>query len=153
MDAILLRMPTYDYARPAVTVDTAVFRGPSHARELLLVRRGVDPYAGMWALPGGFLELDEPLDHCARRELAEETGLSPAGRFAHVGAYGDPGRDPRGWTVTVLFAVAMGEGEPDAVAGGDDAAEAAWHPVAELPSLAFDHERLVRDAAAWIASH
>ena len=145
-------MPTYDYPRPAVTVDTAVFRGPSLARELLLVRRGADPYAGMWALPGGFLEPDEPLDHCARRELVEETGLSPAGLFAHVGAYGDPGRDPRGWTVTVLFAVAMGEGEPDAVEGGDDAAKAAWHPLAELPVLAFDHERLTRDAAAWIAS-
>jgi len=152
MDAILLRMPTYDYARPAVTVDTAVFRGPSHARELLLVRRGVDPYAGMWALPGGFLDPDEPLERCARRELAEETGLSPAGEFVHVGAYGDPGRDPRGWTVTVLFAVALQVGEPDAVVGGDDAAEAAWHPVAELPPLAFDHERLACDAEASIAS-
>jgi len=152
MDAILLRMPTYDYARPAVTVDTAVFRGPSHARELLLVRRGVDPYAGMWALPGGFLDPDEPLERCARRELAEETGLSPAGEFGHVGAYGDPGRDPRGWTVTVLFAVALQVGEPDAVVGGDDAAEAAWHPVAELPPLAFDHERLACDAEASIAS-
>jgi 8-oxo-dGTP diphosphatase len=152
MDAILLCMPTYEYPRPAVTVDTAVFRGPSHARELLLVRRGASPYAGMWALPGGFLEPDEPLEHCARRELAEETGLSPAGRFAHVGAYGDPGRDPRGWTVTVLFAASLGAGEPDGVAGGDDAVEAVWHPVAELPPLAFDHERLARDAEAWVAS-
>ena len=152
MDAILLVMPTYEYPRPAVTVDTAVFRGPSHARQLLLVRRGADPYAGMWALPGGFLEPDEPLERCARRELEEETGLAPAGEFLHVGAYGDPGRDPRGWTVTVVFAVALGHGEAADVAGGDDAAEAAWHPMAGLPSLAFDHDVLARDAVALIAA-
>jgi 8-oxo-dGTP diphosphatase len=145
-------MPTYDYPRPAVTADTAVFRGPAHARELLLVQRGADPFAGMWALPGGFVEADEPLEHCARRELAEETGLSPEGELVHVGAYGDPGRDPRGWTVTVLYAVVLGAGEPDAVAGGDDAAEAAWHRVASLPPLAFDHDRLARDAEALVAS-
>lgn len=144
-------MPTYEYPRPAVTVDTAVFRGPPRARELLLVRRGADPYAGMWALPGGFLEPDEPLEHCARRELQEETGLAPAGRLAPVGAYGDPGRDPRGWTVTMLFAVVLGAGERDEVAGGDDAAEAAWHSVGTLPPLAFDHDLLVRDAQTAIA--
>jgi len=143
-------MPTYEYPRPAVTADTAVFRGSSHARDLLLVRRGADPFVGMWALPGGFVEADEPLEHCARRELAEETGLAPAGELLHVGAYGDPGRDPRGWTVTVLFATALDSGEPDAVAGGDDAAEAAWHPLTDLPPLAFDHARLARDAAAVI---
>jgi 8-oxo-dGTP diphosphatase len=145
-------MPTYEYPRPAVTVDTAVFRGPAHARELLLVRRGADPYVGMWALPGGFLEPDEPLEHCAHRELEEETGLAPMGEFLHVGAYGDPGRDPRGWTVTVVFSVELDDGEPDRVAGGDDAVEAAWHPVAALPPLAFDHEHLARDAEAVIAA-
>jgi len=144
-------MPTYEYPRPAVTADTAVFRGPAHARELLLIRRGADPFAGMWALPGGFVEEGEPLERCARRELAEETGLAPAGGFLHVGAYGDPGRDPRGWTVTVLFAVRLGSDEPDSVAGGDDAVDAAWHTLADLPPLAFDHDRLVRDAAAAIA--
>ena len=145
-------MPTYDYPRPAVTADTAAFRGRSDARELLLIRRGADPFAGMWALPGGFVEADEPLEHCARRELAEETGLSPAGVFLHVGAYGDPGRDPRGWTVTVLFAAVLGPEEADIVIGGDDAAAAAWFPVADLPPLAFDHDRLVHDAAAVITS-
>jgi 8-oxo-dGTP diphosphatase len=145
-------MPTYEYPHPAVTADTAVFRGPPHTLELLLVRRGDDPFRGMWALPGGFVEADEPLEHCARRELAEETGLRPSGDFLHVGAYGDPGRDPRGWTVTILYAVALMPGEPDTVAGGDDAAEAAWHPVAALPPLAFDHSLLARDAAALIAA-
>jgi 8-oxo-dGTP diphosphatase len=144
-------MPTYEYPRPAVTADTAVFRGPSDTRELLLIRRGADPFAGMWALPGGFVEEDEPLERCARRELAEETGLTPSAAFLQVGAYGDPGRDPRGWTVTALFAVVLGPDEPDVVAGRDDAAEAAWHPLADLPPLAFDHDRLVRDAAAITA--
>jgi 8-oxo-dGTP diphosphatase len=145
-------MPTYDYPRPSVTADTAVFRGPSSSRELLLVHRADEPFKGMWALPGGFVEEDEPLERCARRELAEETGLRPAGEFLHVGAYGDPGRDPRGWTVTILYAVVLSPGEPDAVAGGDDAAEAAWHPVASLPPLAFDHALLARDATAATAS-
>jgi 8-oxo-dGTP diphosphatase len=145
-------MPTYEYPRPAVTADTAVFRGSADAREVLLVRRGSDPFSGMWALPGGFVDADEPLEHCARRELGEETGLRPSGAFLSVGAYGDPGRDPRGWTVTALFALALAPGDPDAVAGGDDATEAAWHPLSALPPLAFDHDRLVCDAEVVIAS-
>jgi 8-oxo-dGTP diphosphatase len=145
-------MPTYDYPRPALTADTAVFRGPSAARELLLVRRGENPFKGKWALPGGFVDEDEPLRRAAGRELAEETGLRPRGDLCLVGVYGDPGRDPRGWTVTVLYAVVLGPAEQAAVAGGDDAAEAAWHQVASLPPLAFDHAILARDAAAATAS-
>jgi 8-oxo-dGTP diphosphatase len=95
---------------------------------------------------------DEPLRRAAGRELAEETGLRPRGDLCLVGVYGDPGRDPRGWTVTVLYAVVLGPAEQAAVAGGDDAAEAAWHQVASLPPLAFDHAILARDAAAATAS-
>lgn len=151
-DAILAAMPTYDYPRPALTADIAVFRGPSGARELLLVRRGDDPFKGMWALPGGFVDEDEPLERAARRELAEETGLEPEGGFLLVGVYGDPGRDPRGWTVTVLYAVVLAPGERESVTGGDDAADAAWHPVGSLPPLAFDHALLAGDAMVATAS-
>lgn len=143
-------MPSYEYPRPALTADTAVLRGPAYARELLLVLRGAEPYAGMWALPGGFVDENEPLEDAARRELAEETGLVPSGTLSPVATYGDPGRDPRGWTVTVLYAVVLEPGEPDAVCGGDDAADAAWHPLSALPPLAFDHDRLVRDAVARV---
>jgi 8-oxo-dGTP diphosphatase len=148
--AILPDMPTYEYERPALTADAAVLRGPVGARELLLVRRGTEPYEGCWALPGGFVDADEPLETAARRELVEETGLAPSGAFRQVATYGDPGRDPRGWTVTVLFAVELSPGESGVVLGGDDAAEAAWHPLVALPPLAFDHDRLARDAVELI---
>ena len=143
-------MPTYEYPRPAVSADTAVLRGARGARELLLIRRGKQPYQGMWALPGGFVEEGERLAEAAGRELAEETGLVPRGPLVQVGSYGDPGRDPRGWTVTVLFAVLLAADEPGAVSGGDDAAEAAWHSIDALPDLAFDHSLLVRDAIALV---
>jgi 8-oxo-dGTP diphosphatase len=140
-------MPSYEYPRPALTVDVAAFRGAADAREVLLVRRGAPPYEGAWALPGGFVDEDERLGDAALRELAEETGLRPVGRLREVGAYGDPGRDPRGWTVSVLFTVLVAAGHGDVVAG-DDAAEAAWHRLDALPALAFDHALLVADAGA-----
>lgn len=144
-------MPTYEYPRPAVSTDIAVLRGAPGARELLLVRRGEPPFEGMWALPGGFVEEGERLSEAAERELAEETGLTPRRPLVQLGSYGDPGRDPRGWTVTVLFAVLLADDEPDAVSGGDDAAEAAWHPVDALPDLAFDHSLLAHDAIGLVA--
>lgn len=139
-------MPSYDFARPAVTVDIAVFRGGAGDRELLLVKRGSDPFAGMWALPGGFVDEDESLVSAAHRELAEETGLEPRGDLDQVGAYGDPGRDPRGWTVSVAFVVGLEWDDDAEVRAGSDAAEAAWHPVTALPALAFDHGLIVADA-------
>lgn len=140
-----MHMPTYEYERPAVSTDIAVVCGGETPR-ILLVLRGRDPFAGRWALPGGFVDPGERLEDAARRELAEETGLILSDRLIQVGAYGDPGRDPRGWTVTVLFAVGLEDACE--VAGGDDAAEARWHPIDELPPLAFDHDRLVADALA-----
>jgi 8-oxo-dGTP diphosphatase len=142
-------MVSYEYPRPALTADVAVFRDGAGGLELLLVRRGAPPYAGMWALPGGFVEEDERPLVAASRELREETGMAPAGDLALVGVYGDPGRDPRGWTVTVLYAVTLRDGEPRTPIAGDDAAEAAWHPAGALPDLAFDHSLLAADAISW----
>jgi 8-oxo-dGTP diphosphatase len=123
---------------PKLTVDAVWIRGG----RLLLVRRGRPPFRGRWALPGGFVELDESTEQAVGRELKEETGLTarPAGV---VGVYSEPGRDPRGPTVTIAYRMRGRGGRP---AGADDAREAAWFPLRRLPRLAFDHDRIVRDA-------
>ena len=98
---------TYDYPRPMLTADCVVVRPGS---EVLLVRRGGEPFKGCWALPGGFMEMDETIEHCAVRELEEETGLRFAERDLRlIGVYSAPGRDPRGRTVTAAFRVEIGE--------------------------------------------
>lgn len=125
--------------------DTVVIRRGPSGRQVLLIRRGREPYRGAWALPGGFIEPFERPEDAARRELAEETGLVLSSPFALVGVYGDRGRDPRGWTVSAAY-VALVEGEAPAVLGGDDADEARWFDVQALPTLAFDHARIVADA-------
>lgn len=139
---------TYEYPRPALTVDIAVIGAASGVQHVLLIRRGSEPFRGRWALPGGFVDEGERLVDAACRELAEETGLVVEPLVLHqVGTYGDPGRDPRGWTVSVLFACVapVGPTLPD-VLGGDDAAEARWFAADALPMpLAFDHDMLVAD--------
>ncbi|MDP2181341.1 MAG: NUDIX hydrolase [Actinomycetota bacterium] len=138
-------MPRYNFSRPALSVDIVLVAGPPHAREVLLVLRRFDPYSGEWALPGGFVEEGERLRDAVLRELAEETGVEWDGPMQQVAAYGDPGRDPRGWTVSVAWVADAGESPPSAV-GGDDAAEAAWHRLDDLPRLAFDHSGMIVDA-------
>ncbi len=133
----------YAFARPALTTDVVAVRGPSDSREVLLVLRAREPFAGRWALPGGFVDEGERLEDAARRELLEETAVTHDAGLVHVGAYGDPGRDPRGWTVSVAF-LARVDGDV-AEHGGDDAAEAAWFSADSLPPLAFDHDAIVRD--------
>jgi 8-oxo-dGTP diphosphatase len=140
----------YDYPRPAVTVDLAVFALFGDELRVLLVRRKKDPFAGSWALPGGFLEMEEPIEAAARRELHEETGFNPTMPVAFLGAYGDPGRDPRGRTISLAHAAVIGGTIPE-VAGGDDAAEAAWRIARDGGSLAFDHARILNDALAWLS--
>lgn len=138
-------MPTHEYPRPALTTDVVAIAGPPGQRRVLLIRRSQEPYQGRWALPGGFVDEDEPLERAARRELAEETGLEVAEAFEQVGAFGDPGRDPRGWTVSVVFGVVLPAGLP-IVSGGDDAADAAWHALDAPPPLAFDHDAVLAAA-------
>lgn len=134
----------YDYPRPALTVDLVVLRPHEDRLQVLLVQRRHDPYQGRWALPGGFVDENEPLDQAARRELAEETGLTgvPLEQF---GAFGDPGRDPRGWTVTVAY-LARPSSAVTELRAGDDAARVAWFDVNQLPPLAFDHENIIKKA-------
>ena len=134
-------MYTYPYPRPMLTADCVVL---NTREEVLLICRGNEPYKGCWALPGGFMEMDETIEHCAVRELMEETGIDVDERVLRlVDVYSTPGRDPRGRTVTVAYLVRADVGEAKA---GDDAAEAHWWPISALPPLAFDHAQIIADA-------
>jgi len=143
--------PDYDpsqFPSFAVTVDVVILTMSSGRLQVLLVRRGVPPFEGMWAIPGGFKRPDETLDEAAQRELAEETGVDAASLLTQFRAYGDPGRDPRMNVVTAAYlAVLPAVG---GVVAGTDAAAAALLPVSAVLDdkleLAFDHERIVRDA-------
>lgn len=134
---------TYPYPRPAVTADVVLFGRGVGGLQVLLIERGHPPFAGCWALPGGFVDSDEPLERAARRELDEETGLE-VGPLEQLGAYGDPGRDPRGHVVTIAF-VGLVEAAAHRPRAASDAARCAWFPVDALPPLAFDHDRIVAD--------
>ncbi len=131
---------TYDYPRPALTADVAVVTTEKRPR-ILLIRRKNDPFAGMWAFPGGFVNEGETIVEAARRELVEETSLTVA-KLLPLFTAGDPGRDPRGWTVTVLYLARVRAKDATAVAA-DDAAEVAWHLLDAPPPLAFDHAELL----------
>lgn len=134
---------TYEYPRPAVTVDSVVFSRFDEGWKVLLIRRGNPPFKGHWALPGGFVEMDEKLVESAERELMEETGLTGI-NLEQFKAYGDPGRDPRGRTVGVIF-FGFTTPENSLVQGGDDASEARWFNIEQLPLLAFDHGIILND--------
>ncbi len=131
---------TYEYARPALTVDVAIVTREAQPR-VLLIRRKKEPFAGSWALPGGFVDANERLADAARRELIEETGVTVAD-LEQLYTAGDPGRDPRGWTVTVAY---LAQVAPDALkpVAADDADAVGWFALDELPSLAFDHAMLL----------
>ena len=135
-------MPFYEHPRPALTVDVVLIAARPRP-SVLLIRRGKPPFEGRWALPGGFVEMDEDLESAARRELAEETGLE-AGPLVQVGAFGRPGRDPRGRVVSVAWTGAPAADE--AAEGASDAAEARWFGLDDLPELAFDHGEIIAAA-------
>jgi 8-oxo-dGTP diphosphatase len=137
----------------AVTVDVVILTMSDSRLHVLLVRRGVAPFEGMWAIPGGFKRPNETLDDAATRELAEETGVDSASLLTQFGAYGDPGRDPRMNVVTVGYLAVLRD--VGAVVAGTDAAAAALIPVSQALSgkieLAFDHARIVRDAVERVS--
>jgi 8-oxo-dGTP diphosphatase len=137
-------MYTYPYPRPAVTVDAILV---SSNKTVLLIERGRDPYEGKWALPGGFIDMNESLETACKRELEEETGLKVES-LTQFRAFGAVDRDPRHRTISVLF-YAFTDEELLACAG-DDAAKAQWFPLSQLPELAFDHQQILQEFRAEI---
>jgi len=134
----------YDYWRPAVTVDNVVFSFDGNHLMVLLIRRKNEPFQNQWAFPGGFLDENETLEDAAQRELREETGVS-AKYFTQIGTFSKLNRDPRGRTISTAFASVVRFRDAH-VAAGDDAKEACWFSVGEMPILAFDHEEIFRKA-------
>jgi 8-oxo-dGTP diphosphatase len=126
----------YEYPRPAVTADIIIFKSVADQQYVLLIERKNPPFDGMWALPGGFLNMDETLEEAALRELQEETGISGI-ELTQFHTFSKVNRDPRHRTITTVF---IGHADENIlVMAGDDAAEVRWFSVTELPPLAFDH--------------
>ena len=150
---------TYEWPRPGLTVDNILI---SHDNQLLLIKRMNDPWKGAWALPGGFIDENEPLEVAAVRELKEETGVDvaaiPGIRPLQVGIWGDPHRDPRGWIVGLAYTYAhcpaASSFTSHGVKAGDDALEAAWFPINDLPPLPCnEHEEMVQKALDLLSRH
>jgi 8-oxo-dGTP diphosphatase len=149
-------MYKYDYPRAALTVDAIVFvkeRIPSLSNEnkkdgmlekayVLLIERGREPFKNKWALPGGFIEMDEILEAACKRELLEETGLA-VDKMTQFKTYDAIDRDPRHRTISVIYYTELIEKQQ--VKGGDDAARAEWFPISDLPELAFDHKQIIEE--------
>jgi 8-oxo-dGTP diphosphatase len=133
----------YEYPRPAVTVDMVIVTREKPHR-VLLIQRKREPFAGKWALPGGFVDMDETLDHAARRELLEETGVE-ATMLEQLYTFGDPGRDPRGRVISVAYLALMDDRQLQPQAA-DDAAAVDWYSLARPPQLAFDHAAILAKA-------
>ena len=125
-----------------VTVDILLLRNYRHKHQILLVQRGERPFYGQWALPGGFVEKDESLQSAAYRELREETSIQNI-PLRQLGAFGDPGRDPRGHTVTVVYGGILPKQMRVKAVAGDDASHLHWHKIEKLPELAFDHQQII----------
>jgi 8-oxo-dGTP diphosphatase len=149
-DAPMSESPPYTYAypHPAVTTDIVVLTVSDGGAALLLIERGRDPFRGSWALPGGFLDMDEDLERCAARELAEETGLVDL-QLIQFQAFGAVHRDPRERVISVAY-LALVPHERLQPKAGDDAADARWFPLTALPALAFDHAEVIASARAYL---
>ena len=133
---------SYDYPHPAVTTDCVIFGFDGSDLKVLLIERGIEPFKGKWALPGGFLKMDETAHEGALRELEEETGMKNA-YIRQFHTFTEPGRDPRERVITIAHYALVRLQE---VKGGDDAAQARWFTMDEIPLLAFDHDRILRMA-------
>ena len=131
----------YNWPRPMVTVDAVVFAFFDGTAKVLLIKRGNEPFKGKWALPGGFVDIDEELETAAARELAEETGLQDI-PLEQLHTFGRCGRDPRGRQITIVFMGIATKGL-DKIKAGDDAAKVRWFDIEKLPDdMAFDHNEV-----------
>lgn len=135
-------MYTYQYPRAALTTDAIVFVKDSEEIFVLLIQRGREPFLNQWALPGGFIEMDETLEAACIRELHEETGLVVA-QMQQFKVYDAIGRDPRHRTISAVHYVELKKKLP--IKAGDDAANAQWFSIGNLPQLAFDHELILKE--------
>lgn len=136
----------YKYPHPAVTADCVIFGFDGLNLKVLLIQRGIEPFKGRWAFPGGFMQMDETIEECARRELREETGLV-VNTVEQFHTFSDVNRDPRERVLTVAHYALVRLAD---VEGGDDAARAQWFAQDEIPSLAFDHDRILRMALSTL---
>lgn len=135
-----------DYPRPSVTVDLVIFTIAANDLQVLLIRRDLEPFKGQWALPGGFVGIDESLEDAAARELQEEAGVKQV-YLEQLFTFGAPPRDPRGRVISVAY-FALVDSEQQQVVAGSDAAAAEWHSVFHPPPLAFDHQQIL-EYAVW----
>lgn len=141
---------TYEYPHPAVTTDIVIFTVLDDALKVLLIKRGGEPFIGQWAMPGGFLRMEESIEDCARRELREETGVRDV-YLEQLYTFGAVDRDPRERVLSVAF-YALISADGQELEAGDDAAEAQWFDVADLPDLAFDHKAILAMAQERLAA-
>ena len=137
-------MYTYKYPHPSVTADNVIFGFDGNNLHILLVERGLEPFKGCWALPGGFLQMDETIEECAKRELAEETNVKEV-YLQQFQVFSGVNRDPRERVLTVAFFALVSKSDYEVIAG-DDASDASWFLIDELPPLAFDHQDIIAQA-------
>ena len=135
---------TYEYPRPAVTVDCLVFSRENDKLWLMLIQRDRPPFQESWALPGGFVEIDEDLEEAAYRELKEETGINDI-ELGQFRTFGKPGRDPRGRTISIVY-YGFTYNDSNLPQAGSDARNVDWFDVTDLPPLAFDHDKIIEMA-------
>jgi len=135
-------MPTKAYDHPALTADVVVLALGDGEPKVLLIQRGKSPFKGIWAFPGGFVNVGESPQSAASRELEEETAIRGV-HLEQLGAFGDPDRDPRGHTVTVAYLALVSANASPRGEAGSDAAQARWWSIDDLPPLAFDHARIL----------
>ncbi len=142
----------YHYARPMLTVDAVVVTEVDSKLRALLVKRKNPPDQGFWALPGGYVNENEQALQAAKRELAEETHLTRV-KLKCIGFFDTPGRDPRGWTVSVIHLGFVDPSQLGQIHPGDDACEVTFLPLQTRAKLAFDHTQILRYAARWVKNH